>query len=143
MIGLGMATTASLMNLTRPGDSLRVGDRSLLLIAGDPNSDVYVDVTFPTGATTHSKFGTTNASGEFTSQQDYTAEHLGHWSMTWSVNGQLAPTMEIDILPAVQVAEHIEPDLTVMTTSTLSSIPTWVWIAGAAAIAWYAFGKKA
>jgi hypothetical protein len=143
MNGLGLATTAVLSNLTRPGETLAVGDYSLLQVSGDPNSDVWVDVTFPSGATAHTKFGKTDAAGNFASQQPYTAEHVGLWRMVWSVGEQPAQSMDVEVLSEPETTIETPPDGFASILPAGASLPTWVWIAGALAIGWYAFGRKA
>jgi hypothetical protein len=147
MTGLGLATTAVVSNITRPGETLAVGDRSLLQISGDPNSDVWVNVIFPSGETGHTKFGRTDASGNFSSQQPYSASDVGHWHMVWSVGEQPAEAMDVEVLAESETTIVGEtPPFDTGVESILpagTSIPTWVWIAGAAALAWFAFGRKA
>jgi hypothetical protein len=129
-------TTAVLTNLTRPGAVLQAGDQFGLHITGTPNSEVRVDGTFPSGDAFSTVFGVTDAAGIYDTQGFEGPEHVGPWVMVWSVGGQAAPTMNIEVLPAGEAQDLVtEQDLVV--TTPVSAIPTWAWALGGVAVLWF------
>lgn len=135
-------TTAILSNTTSPGSSLAVGDAWELQIKGAPNQDVYATGSFPNGETFHTKFGTTDAEGNFTDTGTEAEEHIGPWVITWSVGNEAAPTMRFDVSATRETAQ-VPPDTEQTIQPAGLSIPLWAWILGGAAVAYFAFGRKA
>lgn len=92
--------TASLVNTSRPGQSLQVGDSWTLTVTGPPNSPVS-DLAVQNGNSLGvTPYGSTNSSGVFTLNGTATAGTVGTWSETWSVGGVNAPALNFSVAAA-------------------------------------------
>jgi len=157
ILGLGSTSGVSLSNVTRPSASyFQPGDRYQIKVSGPPNSPVSVTVKLPSGDLSSTTYGSTDASGNFSMYGDIGVEHVGHWIETWHVGGQdVAPVLAFDVLkaptaitpapsetsPTETTPPVVQQDGTPFDLSTFVSDNKWLLIGGAAAVAFFMFGR--
>lgn len=94
------APTAQWTNITRPGNSPRVGDRVRVAVHGPANQAVSVTASH-NGSSSTSSAGQTNAQGDWSTEAVMSSEHIGSWSETWSVGGvQASPVLSFTVSAA-------------------------------------------
>jgi hypothetical protein len=140
---------------SRGSNALQVGDTWLVSITGaTPNAPVTVNAG---GATT--QMGTTDANGNFSLSGTARTADIGSWNELWSVGNLNSGAFQFTVsAPAAGAATGgaaagspaaagtITGSAAVASSTTMiggfdfSSIPTWAWLAGAAAVALFAFG---
>jgi hypothetical protein len=92
--------SATMVNTSRPGQSLQVGDSWALTVTGAPNSPVSNSATQNGTALGTTPYGSTNGAGVFTLNGTATASTVGNWSETWSVGGVNAPALNFTVSAA-------------------------------------------
>ena len=79
--------TATLTNVSRPGQGFEAGDQFQLVIQGPPNAAVTGSSSQNGGPTSSSSYGSTNASGQLTIMGTFSQGNVGSWVESWSVAG--------------------------------------------------------
>lgn len=92
--------SASLTNVSRPGQGFRVGDSWQLIVKGAPNSPVTDTATQNGTSLGTSPYGSTDASGTLSLSGTFTAGTVGNWSETWTVAGVKAPVINFTVAAA-------------------------------------------
>jgi hypothetical protein len=95
------ATTATLENLSSPGDGFIVGDQFQLTITGSPNSTV-TEVSSTQNGSSMGGYspGSTDASGSLVITGTFGQSDLGYWTETWQVGSGPTATINFSIIPA-------------------------------------------
>lgn len=133
---------------------LRVGDRWTLSVKGPPNSDV-VMVGGSGGSTARNTMGRTNAAGVWTTSGSPGVAELGSWSQQIFVGGQLAGTLNFQVVAAPvssgngqksteeTLREEAEKEVSQGQPDWMASLTSnpWLLIGGAAA-ALFLLGRK-
>jgi hypothetical protein len=77
---------------------VNIGDTYTVSLTGyAPNAPVTVTAVQPGGAAFTAISAMTDANGNFVSSGSPTADHLGQWTETWIVNGQVAGTWSFNV----------------------------------------------
>lgn len=140
---------------SRGGTALQVGDTWTLRITGaSPNSVVAVNGG-KNGAAVISQMGSTDSSGSFSLSGQITSDQVGSWSEYWTVGGAPSGSFSFTVAPATTPAGQ-----TIINSSgaqnapsgssasvpssgfSMSSIPTWGWVAAGAAALFLFRGSK-
>jgi hypothetical protein len=139
-------TTATITNVSRPGQSFQVGDSWSLLITGTPGVAVVGTASQNGAAPSSSNFETTNESGQLTLTGTFGAGDVGTWSESWLVGSGSPYTISFSVAnpvtPPANVSQPVGPaiaatattgvDLSFL-TNTVSifgmNIPVWGLIA--------------
>jgi len=138
-----------LENASRPGQPLRAGDTFRARVTGaQPGAAVEVEAYQDGRSLGRTRYGQTDAQGNFILTGTIGREHVGHWREIWHI-GSAAVTIEFDVQPAPSPTYNIT-DLTPGgggsttpgrtepggTSNLLGSMPQWVWIVAAALFVW-------
>jgi hypothetical protein len=138
-----------LENASRPGQPLRVGDSFRATITGaQPGAAVEVEAYQDGRSLGRTRYGQTDAQGNFSLTGTIGSEHVGHWREIWHI-GSAAVTIEFDVQPAASPTYNItdlSPGGGGSTTpgrtepggisALLSSVPAWVWLIAAGFFMW-------
>jgi hypothetical protein len=143
------ATSATLENLSSPGDSFLVGDQFQLTITGSPNSVVQETGSTQNGASMGGYSpGSTDASGTLVVTGTFGQSDVGQWTETWQVGqgspaqisfgivaesssgGSNVPTTAT-ATPAQTAPVQAASSLPSWLTADIVGIPVWGWAAGA------------
>ena len=92
--------SATMVNTSRPGQPLAVGDSWTLTITGPANSPVSNTASQNGNSLGTTPYGSTNGSGVFSLNGTATASTVGTWSETWSVGGVSAPALNFTVSAA-------------------------------------------
>lgn len=88
----------TLTNLSRPGQSLRVGDWLRVEILGGPPNQTVSMTEIHNGSTATTDLGKTSVSGAWSKDVLATANEIGHWVEHWRVgNTPVTPILTFDI----------------------------------------------
>ena len=92
--------SATLANVSRPGQSFQVGDQFALTITGPPNSQVIEMNATQNGATVGSQWaaGTTDSTGKLVISNTFGSGDVGKWQEVWFVQGGTStPTVSFTV----------------------------------------------
>lgn len=102
--GLPTQTTATLTNVTAPGQPFAAGDSFSLLITGPMNTAV-TGTASQNGATSSStNFGTTNSAGQKLVTGTWDSTDVGTWIESWQAGSTTPATLSFSIAPAAGVS---------------------------------------
>lgn len=136
--------SAKVVNLSRPGQPFQVGDRYRVEVRGAPNKTVTGSANHNGQSTGAQNFGATDSSGYFQLEGQLGAQHAGQWNESWTVGDTLAGTVSFSVAAAAGASSSSSSETTGGSEKQTTAgddeggIPTWAWIAGAAALGLFA-----
>jgi hypothetical protein len=152
----GGAASLKFTNLTSGNNSkLAVGDRWQIQIANAGRNAPVAVTGGQNGANATTPMGSTDSSGNWTSNGQVTADMIGSWSEAWSVGGQPVGNFAFTVAPAAAPGSTPSTSTTPATGQTTtgsfmdllskttviggSSIPDWALVGGALVAAYFLF----
>jgi hypothetical protein len=90
-------TTATLTNVTAPGQPFAAGDNFQLLVTGPANSPVIGTASQNGAVTSSTNFGTTNSAGQFLTTGSWDSTDVGAWVESWQVGSATPASLVFSI----------------------------------------------